>query len=61
MESIAGILSAGKFMDRNFARWAKQYEASKTREIPSMTNLMQWISKHLPQDEKVTVVHGDYR
>ena len=52
---------AGQFVERNFKRWAKQYEASKTHEMPSMERLMEWIPQHLPQNERVTVVHGDFR
>ncbi|XP_050408394.1 acyl-CoA dehydrogenase family member 10 isoform X1 [Patella vulgata] len=51
----------GKYVERNFKRWAKQYEASKTHDIPSMNKLIEWIPKNLPQDERVTVVHGDFR
>ncbi|XP_060076036.1 acyl-CoA dehydrogenase family member 10-like isoform X2 [Ylistrum balloti] len=62
--SAAGLDNYGKkggFLKRNFARWAKQYEASKTREIESMNKLMQWISERIPTNERVTVVHGDFR
>ena len=50
-------------MKRNFNRWAKQYEAAKTHEIPSMTKLLEWLPQHLPSDEKemCTIVHGDFR
>ncbi|KAL8615272.1 hypothetical protein ACOMHN_051764 [Nucella lapillus] len=51
----------GQFVERNFRRWAKQYEASKTMEISSMERLMEWIPLHLPANERVTVVHGDFR
>ncbi|KAK7087596.1 hypothetical protein V1264_021627 [Littorina saxatilis] len=51
----------GQFVERNFKRWARQYEASKTQDIPSMDRLMEWIPQHLPQNEKVTIVHGDFR
>ncbi|XP_076453379.1 acyl-CoA dehydrogenase family member 10-like [Babylonia areolata] len=51
----------GQFVERNFRRWVKQYAASKTRDMPSMDRLMEWIPAHLPQGEKVTVVHGDFR
>ncbi|XP_046584444.1 acyl-CoA dehydrogenase family member 10-like [Haliotis rubra] len=62
--SKAGLENYGKqgnYMERNFKRWAKQYEASQTREIPSMTKLMEWIPQNFPKDERVTVVHGDFR
>ena len=55
------IASTGQFVERNFNRWAKQYKASQTKEIPSMDRLMEWIPQHLPPNEKVTVVHGDFR
>ncbi|XP_005102670.1 acyl-CoA dehydrogenase family member 10 isoform X2 [Aplysia californica] len=51
----------GQYMERNFKRWASQYELSKTREIPAMTKLMEWLPHNFPKDEKVTVVHGDFR
>ncbi|GFN95514.1 acyl-CoA dehydrogenase family member 10 [Plakobranchus ocellatus] len=49
------------YMARNLHRWVAQYEASKTREIPSMTQLIDWLSKRLPQEERIAVVHGDFR
>ncbi|XP_046579018.1 LOW QUALITY PROTEIN: acyl-CoA dehydrogenase family member 10-like [Haliotis rubra] len=51
----------GNFIQRNFQRWSKQYEASKTGDIPSITSLMNWIPQHYPQEERVTVIHGDFR
>ncbi|XP_059139212.1 acyl-CoA dehydrogenase family member 10-like isoform X4 [Physella acuta] len=51
----------GQFCERNFKRWASQYNMSKTHEIPAMTKLMEWLPKHMPQNERVTVVHGDFR
>lgn len=48
-------------MKRNFQRWARQYEASKTGEIEAMDQLMKWLPENLPKDEKCTVVHGDFR
>lgn len=62
--SAAGLDSYGKkggYLKRNFTRWSRQYEASKTQEIESMNKLMQWISERMPENEEVTVVHGDFR
>ncbi|XP_033748534.1 acyl-CoA dehydrogenase family member 10-like isoform X2 [Pecten maximus] len=58
---LDGFGKKGEYLKRNFSRWSRQYEASKTREIESMNKLMQWISEHMPTDEQVTVVHGDFR
>ncbi|CAC5387428.1 ACAD10 [Mytilus coruscus] len=62
--SAAGLDDYGKkggYLQRNITRWTRQYEASKTHEIEAMDKLIKWLSEHLPQDERVTVVHGDFR
>lgn len=51
----------GSYMARQLSRWTKQYEASKTEEIESMSHLIQWLSEHIPEDDTTSVVHGDYR
>lgn len=48
-------------MQRNYNRWAKQYESSKTGEIESMNKLMKWLPENMPKKELTTVVHGDFR
>lgn len=60
----AGLSDYGKhgnYMSRQIDRWSKQYEASKTWEIESMEQLMEWLPKHIPDDTITTIVHGDYR
>ncbi|XP_033627558.1 acyl-CoA dehydrogenase family member 10-like [Asterias rubens] len=51
----------GQYVSRQIAIWSKQYKASLTHDIPSMTKLMEWLPKHLPESEMVSVVHGDFR
>lgn len=51
----------GNYYDRQISRWTKQYIASKTVEIPAMDHLMEWLPANVPQDDLVTLVHGDYR
>ena len=51
----------GNYMARQISRWAKQYEASKTDQIESMDNLIQWLPRHIPDDDSTTIVHGDFR
>ncbi|XP_029653125.1 acyl-CoA dehydrogenase family member 10 [Octopus sinensis] len=60
----ANLDSFGKkdnYMKRNFSRWMKQYENSKTEEIPAMNEIIKWISENLPEKGTTTVVHGDFR
>jgi aminoglycoside phosphotransferase (APT) family kinase protein len=48
------------YVERQVARWSKQYEASKAEEIPEMDRLIGWLTQHIPPDE-TTIAHGDYR
>jgi aminoglycoside phosphotransferase (APT) family kinase protein len=48
------------YVQRQLARWTKQYEASKLEEIPEMDRLIEWLNARIPTDE-TTIAHGDYR
>jgi len=49
------------YIQRQLARWSKQYEASKTGEDPCMDKVTAWLAAHVPASESVSIVHGDYR
>ena len=49
------------FLARNVARWGKQWEASKTRELPEIDELARRIQAALPESGPPSIVHGDYR
>ena len=49
------------YVERQVARWSKQYEASKTEEIPQMDRLAEWLTRHIPAGDETTIAHGDYR
>ena len=51
----------GGFVVRQVERWSKQYQASRTSEIPSMEALMRWLGANIPASDETTLVHGDYR
>ncbi len=51
----------GAYMARQIARWSKQYAASQTETIPEMERLMEWLPKHVPLQDRSSIVHGDYR
>lgn len=54
-------MSAGNYVGRQVSRWSKQYEASKTHEMPDMDKLVAWLPDHTPKNEHTTIVHGDFR
>jgi aminoglycoside phosphotransferase (APT) family kinase protein len=51
----------GNYIERQIARWSKQYQASETEKIPAMDSLIAWLPQNIPPSAATTVVHGDYR
>jgi aminoglycoside phosphotransferase (APT) family kinase protein len=51
----------GSYIERQVARWSKQYRASETGRVEAMNNLIEWLPKNIPPETGTTVVHGDYR
>jgi aminoglycoside phosphotransferase (APT) family kinase protein len=51
----------GAYVERQVARWTKQYLASETETIPAMNWLIDWLPRNLPPGNATGLVHGDYR
>ena len=51
----------GSYVQRQVKRWSTQYRKSETNKISSMEKLIDWISCNIPENEKTTIVHGDFR
>lgn len=51
----------GNYFERQVARWTKQYRASETETIPEMDRLIDWLPRTMPVQDRVAIVHGDYR
>ncbi len=52
----------GDYYARQIGRWTKQYQASKTQDLPDMDALIDWLQENTPADDGWrTLVHGDYR
>jgi aminoglycoside phosphotransferase (APT) family kinase protein len=49
------------YVARQIDRWSKQYRASETETIPEMDRLIAWLPLHVPPQQAVRVVHGDFR
>jgi aminoglycoside phosphotransferase (APT) family kinase protein len=49
------------YVARQIARWSKQYEASKTGDVPDMDRLIAWLPRNIPAHDETTLVHGDFR
>jgi aminoglycoside phosphotransferase (APT) family kinase protein len=62
-ESV-GLADFGRpegFLERQVRRWWRQWEASKTRELPAIEELHRRLVCGLPTQSAPGIVHGDYR
>ena len=60
----AGLSDYGKpgnYFERQVSRWTKQYRAAETEVMPEMERLIEWLPQTLPVQDRVSIVHGDYR
>lgn len=58
---LADFGKPGKYVERQIARWSKQYAATRTQHVPAMDNLQHWLEAHIPENEVTSLVHGDLR
>jgi aminoglycoside phosphotransferase (APT) family kinase protein len=51
----------GNYLERQVARWTRQYRASETEHIEAVENLIAWLPQHIPSGDETAIVHGDFR
>ncbi len=49
------------YVARQLHRWQGQWEKSKTRELPVVDRVHEWLAARIPAQGPATLVHGDYR
>jgi aminoglycoside phosphotransferase (APT) family kinase protein len=59
-----GLEGFGKptgYLDRQLRRFNGLWEHNKTRELPLVQEVAEWLAAHKPESPPATIVHGDYR
>src|SRR5205807_2867927 len=59
-----GLEGFGKptgYLERQLRRFTGLWEHNKTREIPAVEQVGNWLAANLPESPPATIVHGDYR
>ena len=59
-----GLADYGKssgYFERQINRWTRQWQGSKTRELPDVERLIEWLPKHIPDGDATAIAHGDFR
>jgi aminoglycoside phosphotransferase (APT) family kinase protein len=59
-----GLEGFGKpdgFLERQADRWVSHYEKHKTRDLPGVEEVAQWLRDHIPSRYEPGIIHGDYQ
>src|SRR5215218_4958864 len=59
-----GLEGYGKptgYLERQVRRFTGLWEHNKTRELPVVEELAEWLRDNMPDSQEATIVHGDYR
>jgi aminoglycoside phosphotransferase (APT) family kinase protein len=59
-----GLEGYGKptgYLDRQLRRFTGLWEHNRTRALPVLDRLTEWLGEHKPESGTATIVHGDYR
>jgi aminoglycoside phosphotransferase (APT) family kinase protein len=59
-----GLEGYGKptgYLERQLRRFGGLWEYNKTRELPVVEEVGEWLRRNLPESPESTIVHGDYR
>ncbi|MGH2631968.1 MAG: phosphotransferase family protein, partial [Tepidiformaceae bacterium] len=51
------------YLERQVKRWSGQWELTRprTRELPGLDHITDWLRRNIPASPAATVVHGDYK
>src|SRR5918996_354625 len=58
---LAAFARPGSYSERQVRRFTQLWEINKTREIPTVERVGEWLAVHVPSPLPDTVVHGDFR
>jgi len=59
-----GLEGYGKptgYLERQLRRFTGLWEYNKTRELPVVEEVGDWLARNMPESPESTIVHGDYR
>ena len=60
----SGLEGFGKptgYLERQLRRFGGLWEHNKTRELPLVQEVGEWLARNMPESPDATIVHGDYR
>jgi aminoglycoside phosphotransferase (APT) family kinase protein len=58
---VAGFIRPGSYLERQVRRFSQLWEVNRTRELPDVVEVGDWLAHNLPEPLPLAVVHGDFR
>jgi aminoglycoside phosphotransferase (APT) family kinase protein len=58
---LGGLTKPTGYLERQLRRFLGLWEHNKTRELPVVAEVGDWLQANLPETPQTTIVHGDYR
>jgi aminoglycoside phosphotransferase (APT) family kinase protein len=58
---VSGIGKPAGFLARQLSGWFERWQRSRTRDLPAMDRLMEWLSARLPASGEAALLHNDYK
>jgi len=58
---LAALGKGDGYVRRQVAGWTRRWEASRTRDVPTLDRTAAWLAAHAPADSGVTLVHNDFK
>jgi aminoglycoside phosphotransferase (APT) family kinase protein len=49
------------YLERQLRRFGELWETNRTRDLPAVGRVAEWLAANLPESPPATIVHGDYR
>ncbi|AHK35792.1 acyl-CoA dehydrogenase [Rhodococcus opacus PD630] len=57
---LDGLSSHAPYAARQINRWARQWDESRTRELPALDELTCLLRHRMPEQRQLSLVHGDF-
>jgi aminoglycoside phosphotransferase (APT) family kinase protein len=58
---ISAIGKPAGFLERQLSGWFGRWQRARTRDLPAMDRLMEWLSFRLPVSSEAALLHNDYK
>lgn len=57
---LEGLASHAPYAPRQIKRWSRQWENSRTRDLPALDEMTELLRRRVPEQRELTLVHGDF-